>query len=66
MRIVRLANRRLFLGLFLGCVLSSAGCGGVVSSGGASDPKRGEEIKQRKLDSMKEIMQKKLAGKRAH
>jgi hypothetical protein len=67
MRLALLADRqRLRLGLVLGCVLLSAGCGAGGGSSRSTDPKRGEEIKQRKLDSMKEIMQKKLSGKRSH
>jgi hypothetical protein len=67
MRLALLADRRrLRLGLFLGFVLLSAGCGAGGGSSGGTDPKRGEEIKQKKLDSMKEIMQKKLSGKRSH
>jgi hypothetical protein len=64
MRAVQFAHRRRFLlGLLVGCALSLAGCGSGGGSGGSPDPKKGEEMKQKKLDSMKEIMQKKLAGK---
>jgi hypothetical protein len=64
---VQLADRRRWpVGIVLGCVLLLAGCGAGGGSSGPSDPQKGEEIKQRKLDSMKEIMQKKLSGKRAN
>jgi hypothetical protein len=54
-------RRSVLLGLAVGLL----GCGPGGGSAGQGDPKRAEEIKQRKLDSMKEIMQKKQGGKRS-
>jgi hypothetical protein len=57
--------RRLLLGLMIGCICAAVGCGEGGGSAGNAASKKGEEIKQRKLDSMKEIMQKKLGAKRS-
>ena len=65
MRGLRLTDlRRLFLGLMIGCFVVAVGCGVGGGSSGGTDPKKAEEIKQRKIDSMKEIMQKKQAARR--
>jgi hypothetical protein len=49
----------------IGCFVVAVGCGvGGGGSSGSTDPKKAEEIKQRKIDSMKEIMQKKQAARR--
>jgi len=57
--------RGVLLGLALGLLVAAAGCGAGGGSTGNADPKKGEEIKQKKLDSMKEIMQKKHGAKRS-
>jgi hypothetical protein len=51
--------RRLLRGLMIGSMCAVVGCGEGGGSSGNADPKRGEEMKQRKLDSMKEIVEKK-------
>jgi len=58
-----IGRRGVLLGLAAG-LLGASGCGTGGRSGGNVDPKRADEIKQKKLDSMKEIMQKKQGGKR--
>ncbi len=56
-------RRSLLRGLAVGLLGASAGCGEGGGSAGKIDSKKGEEAKQRKLDSMKEIMQKKQGAK---
>jgi hypothetical protein len=53
------------LGLTVGLLSSAVGCGQGGGSAGNADPKRGEDMKQKKLDSMKEIMQKKQGARRS-
>jgi len=61
-----LVTRRAVLwGLAVGWLGAAAGCGEGGGSSSPVDPKRAEEIKQRKLDSMKEIMQKKQGARRS-
>jgi hypothetical protein len=52
------------LGLAVGLLGSAAGCGEGGSAGSAAS-KKGDDMKQKKLDSMKEIMQKKQSAKRS-
>jgi hypothetical protein len=56
-------RRGVLRGLVAGLFGAAAGCGEGGGSSGSADSKRAEEIKQKKLDSMKEIMQKKKGGK---
>jgi hypothetical protein len=58
-------RRRALLGLAVGLLGAWAGCSPTGGSASSADPKRAEEIKQKKLDSMKEIMERKQGGKRA-
>ena len=60
----RVGCRGVLLGLIVG-LLGAVGCGQGGGSAGSADPKRGEDMKQKKLDSMKEIMQKKQGARRS-
>jgi hypothetical protein len=59
-------RRSVLRGLAVGLLGASAGCGeGGSRPASDTEKKRGEEVKQRKLDSMKEKTQKQQGGKRS-
>jgi hypothetical protein len=60
-----IGRRSVLRGLAVGWLGAAAGCGEGGGSPSQVDPKKAEEIKQRKLDSMKEIVRKKQGAGRS-
>jgi hypothetical protein len=58
-------RRGVLRGLALGLLGAATGCSEGGGSSSPVDSKKAEEIKQRKLDSMKEILQKKQGARRS-